>query len=276
MGFKDILVHVDEAKASQKRIRVSAELAARHDAHLIGLHPIPKPVVPALEVFARLPPGYMEDQIAYAAGVADSAKACFVEEAEKAGIQFEWRQQEGHPGDVVRPHARYCDLLVLGQRDPDASHNDGNLPVSALLSVGRPVLIIPYAGDVESLGARVMVGWDSSSQATRAVHDALPLIAEAGHVDIIAVNPEGVGDHGAIPCADISLHLARHGIDAEAQSIVVTDIGVADILLSRAADKGVDLFVMGAYGHSRWRELVLGGVTAEMLEHMTMPVLMAH
>jgi len=106
MAFKDILVHVDNAEASAKRIRVSAELAARHDAHLIGLHPIPKPFVPAMEDFTQLPAGYMEDQIACAAAAADSAKAGFVAAAEKAGIQFEWRQQEGHPGAVVRTHAR--------------------------------------------------------------------------------------------------------------------------------------------------------------------------
>jgi nucleotide-binding universal stress UspA family protein len=276
MAFKDILVHVDEAGASRKRIRVAAQLAARHDAHLTGLHPMPEPFVPAIEDCAHLTAGYIEEQIAFAKYTADAAHACFREEAEKAGIAFEWHQEQGYPGEIVRTHARYCDLLVLGQHDPHANHNDGDLPVSALLSVGRPVLIIPYAGDFESLGARVMVGWDSSSQASRAVHDALPLISQASHVDIIAVNPESSGNHGEFPCADISLHLARHGIDAEAQSIAVTDIGVADILLSRAADKGIVLFVMGAYGHSRWRELVLGGVTAEMLEHMTVPVLMAH
>ena len=89
MAFKDILVHVDEAEASQKRIRVSAELAARHDAHLIGLHPIPKPFVPAIEDYMRLPAGYMNDLIAYATATADAAQACFVAEAERAGIQFE-------------------------------------------------------------------------------------------------------------------------------------------------------------------------------------------
>jgi nucleotide-binding universal stress UspA family protein len=276
MALKDILVHVDMTEVCSARVRVSAQLAARHDAHLTGLYAIPSPYIPAIEDYAQLPADYIGEQISSAKNQAAEAEAGFRQAAEAVGVAFEWRCEQGHPGEIVRTHARYCDLLVLGQHDPDASFNSGDLPDGVLLTVGRPVLIIPYAGHVESLGERVMVGWDSGASATRAVHDALPLISQAKHVDIIAVNPQGSGDHGEIPCADISLHLARHGITAEAQSIAVTDIGIADILLSRAADKGIDLFVMGAYGHSRWRELVLGGVTAHMLEHMTMPVLMAH
>ncbi|NQV57528.1 MAG: universal stress protein [Rhodospirillales bacterium] len=276
MGLKDILVHVDWSETSRTRVQIAADLAKQHGAHLTGLYVMPTPYIPTIEDYSQLPSDYFQEQIKSGKEEAAAAETDFKEAAETAGIESEWRCAQGHVADSIRTHARYCDLLIVGQRNPDTSMNGRDLPDGVLLSVGRPVLVVPYAGKMKSLGKRVMVGWDSSAQATRAVHDALPLISKADHVDIIAVNPEGTGDHGEIPCADISLHLARHGITAEAQSIAVSDIGVADILLSRAADKGVDLFVMGAYGHSRLRELVLGGVTAHMLEHMTVPVLMAH
>ena len=122
-----------------------------------------------------------------------------------------------------------------------------------------------------------MVAWDASRLATRAVNDALPILRKASKVHLLAINPEGGREgHGDVPGADIGLHLARHGVKAEASSIHAEDLEAGDALLSRAADFGADLIVMGAYGHSRWRELVLGGVTRHLLNHMTAPVFMSH
>ena len=276
MQYKDILVHVDSSKQSQARLEIAVQIASQHDAHLTGLFVVPDLYIPPLQDMAQLPPEYIEQQTELADEEAKKAELNFYEVVKKTDIAHEWRKAEGNPVDVIRLHSRYYDLLILGQRNPNVTNQYGDLPDGVVLTVGRPVLIIPYSTNIKSIGARVMVGWDASAQAARAVHDAIPLISGAEHVDIIAINPNGGDEHGETPCADISLHLARHGINAEAQSITVNDIGIADILLSRAADKGIDLFVMGAYGHSRWRELVLGGVTAHMLDHITMPVLMAH
>lgn len=276
MQYKDILVHVDSSEQSLARLEIAAKLAARYEAHLTGLYIVPSLYIPPLQDMAQLPPEYIEQQTEVAEEDAKKAELNFYEVVKNADVAHEWRKDEGAPVDVIRLHSRYSDLIILGQRNPNAVEYFGDLPDGVILTVGRPVLIIPYSTNVKDIGQRVMVGWDASAQSARAVHDAIPLMNNATKVDIIAVNPESGDDHGDTPCADISLHLARHGINAEAQSITVNDIGIADILLSRASDKGVDLFVMGAYGHSRWRELVLGGVTAHMLEHMTMPVLMAH
>ena len=122
-----------------------------------------------------------------------------------------------------------------------------------------------------------MVAWDGGREAVRAINDALPLLAGAEHVDVVSVNPEERGtDHGEIPGADMCLHLARHGVNAEAQHIAASDVDVGNMLLSRVADVGADLLVMGAYGHSRWREIVLGGATHQVLSEMTVPVVMSH
>jgi nucleotide-binding universal stress UspA family protein len=122
-----------------------------------------------------------------------------------------------------------------------------------------------------------MVAWNARSEAVRAVNDALPLLEQAEQVDVLAINPPpGEAGDGDIPAADICLHLARQGVKAEAQSAQAKDIDVGDLLLSRAVEENVDLIVMGAYGHSRWRETVLGGATKHVLEHMTIPVFMSH
>ncbi len=145
------------------------------------------------------------------------------------------------------------------------------------MTSGRPVLVVPYIGPGKSVATHVLVGWNASREATRAVNDAIPLLQRAKKVTVLAVDPEGGTEgHGEVPSADISLHLARHGIKVEAAQTVTGDIDVGDALLSRASDLGADLIVVGAYGHSRMREFILGGVTRHLLQHMTVPILISH
>jgi nucleotide-binding universal stress UspA family protein len=222
------------------------------------------------------PPDLLEMQAEDSRKEEEKAAGLFANTVADSDISHEWVCAEGPPLDVITDHARFCDLLVIGQGNLETAHL-GDLPGSLILSAGRPVLIVPTETSAKHVGRRVMVGWDASAPAARAVNDALPLLAGADEVDILAINPDTGEQTGEpIRCEDIGRHLARHGIKAGTQSITVDDVGVADMLLSRATDQDIDLFVMGAYGHPRWRELVLGGVTAHMLEHMTMPVLMAH
>jgi nucleotide-binding universal stress UspA family protein len=149
--------------------------------------------------------------------------------------------------------------------------------VNVLLASGRPLLAVPYAGQFERVGDRVLVAWNASREATRAVNDALPLLRGATIVTVLAVNPKhGIEGHGDVPAADIVLHLARHGVKAEAAHTIANDISEGDALLSYAADLGADLIVAGGYGHSRARETVFGGVTRTLLEEMTVPMLLSH
>ena len=276
MSYKEILVHADNTAGCTKRVETALELATRNDAHLVGLYVVPDPIYPVYDM-GQIPAELIEMQEEEAqAGVAKAEKI-FQKLTSPHSATTEWRVEQGHPVDVIGRHAKYCDLVVVGQRNPGDPGDLGDVPDQLILSVGRPVLIVPHTAKSTALGKRVMVGWDASANASRAVHDAMPILETADSVSVLAINPRDVSNgHGQIPSADISLHLARHGVKAEAQSIEVDDIGVADMLLSRLADEGCDLFVMGAYGHARLRELVLGGVTKHMLEHMTVPVLMAH
>lgn len=276
MPYKEILVHVDNTSHNAARLNLALDLAEKSSAHLVGLYVIPELVLPVTDM-GMIPPDFVEMQDAELKSDAATAEAAFSKIAGTTGVSVEWRAEQGLAVDVVGKHARYSDLLILGQQDPEEPGDLGDLPDRLILSVGRPVLVVPYAASKYEIGNRVLVAWDSSAYASRAVHDALPFLEGADVVNVLAINPKsGSNGHGEIACADICLHLARHGVNAEAQSIASDDIGVADMLLSRASDEGVDLFVMGAYGHSRMRELVLGGVTKHMLNHMTVPVLMAH
>lgn len=278
MSLKDILVHLDDTSPTRARLEAAITLARRNEAHLIGLCVIGLPRIPE---FARLqiPDEVLLHQRQMAEAAAAHAEAMFQEQVRRADVRGEWRRTVGDPVAQLALHGRYADVVIVGQRDPSGEEGaeDPRLPDELILAMGRPVLVVPYVGTFAAVGERIMVAWDASRLATRALNDALPLMAGAKKVVVIAVNPHpGDDGHGEIPSADICLHLARHGINAEAQHLYADDIDVGAMLLSRAADAGIDLMVCGAYGHARWRELVLGGVTRHLLRHMTMPVLMSH
>lgn len=278
MALKDLLVHIDQGPHADARLDAAIALAGNHDAHLIGVHAIAHPRIPNY-IRMQIGDDVLKAQQAFAAEAAARTEAMFKERVERAGVLGEWRAIEGEPLPALTLHGRYVDLAIVGQRDPsgeDAS-DDPTVPDQLILSLGRPVLVVPYSGSFAQIGKTVLVAWDASRLATRAVNDALPLLVAAKRVCVLAVNPHGGEDgHGQIPSADICLHLARHGVKAEAEHLYADDIDVGDVLLDRVADIGADLIVSGAYGHARWRELVLGGVTRHLLRHMTVPVLMAH
>jgi len=281
MSYKNLLVHLDDSKHCPGRVAAALDLAQRFDAHLVGLYLHAEAVIPGY-VAIQIPPDVRELQRKARAEQADETIAAFEEAARRAGVEsIESRRESAYAEDapdVLALHGRYADLLVIGQHDPDDEFSPTRSGVEhVLLGCGRPCIVVPYIGAPAGFGNRILVAWDSSREAARAVSDALPLLERASRVGVVAVNPQsGVRGHGDEPGADISLSLARHGVKAEAQHIVAPDLNPADAILSRAADGDVDLLVMGAYGHARLREVVLGGVTRSILEQMTVPVLMAH
>ncbi len=284
--FKDILVHLDEGPRSATRLRIALDLARRHGAHLTGLFVLD---IPGSDLFygAGMPyagGGGFTEMVntlrADGAARADASGQEFRDAIRLQGLEGEWRVVEGDTVALVALHARYADLTVLGQpndEDPYKGPSADAVLVNVMLSSGRPVLAVPYAGKFDQIGERVLVAWNASREATRAVNDALPILRGAKVVTVLAVNPrQGIHGHGDVPAADIALHLARHGVKAEAAHTIANDIGEGDALLSYAADLGVDLIISGGYGHSRAREMVFGGVTRTLLREMTVPMLLSH
>jgi nucleotide-binding universal stress UspA family protein len=284
MALKDLLVHLDDMRGHEMRLAIACELAQRSDAHLTGMFVIEPAGLAALaapvgadlaqvEVLEMI----QDKQRAARLAAANRLGATFRGAAERAGLAHEWRTVEGDPAELVALHARYADLAILGQTDPDYPGSGAPVPEAVLLGSGRPLLVIPYVGRWDAFGRRVLVAWNGSREAARAVNDALPLLERAEAVTVLAVNPaRGIAGDGDVPAADIALHLARHGVKAEAAHTMAEDVAVGEILLSRAADFSSDLIVMGGYGHSRLREFVFGGVTRTLLRHMTAPVLLSH
>ena len=146
---------------------------------------------------------------------------------------------------------------------------------TTLFESGRPMIMVPYIQKAPLKLDNVMVCWDGSRPAARAIADAMPLLTKAGRVEIVIITNER-GKQDEIEGADMGQHLARHGLKVDVNRIAGGDIDVADALLSHAADSGADFMVMGGYGHSRLREFVLGGVTHSILRSMTVPALMSH
>lgn len=281
MAFKDLLVHLDGSDQATVRLDYAAALAARHGAHLVGLHAVEGGLPYGLTAdMGGASLGLLLEELREAAEAgAARMRAAFEDRLRRDGLQGEWREAMAMPAEAVALHARYADLAVLGQPEPgSATAAIYEMILEAVLfTAGRPILMLPYAGRFTATPSTVLVGWNASKEAARAVHEALPLMRGAAEVRVLAVNPRhGIGGHGDVPAADIALHLARHGVAATAQHAIAIEIRESDVLLNTAADLSAELLVMGAYGHSRLREMVLGGVTRGILARMTVPVLLSH
>lgn len=280
MALKDLLVHIDDTAESAMRVDCAVRLALAHEAHLTALCLHQEPVPPG-SVLGLLPEETIGELRATQKAALRRAAAAAEAAMGRAGLTPDIRFDDTALADLaatVTLHARHADMVVLGQANPDtAEPGRAELPETVMLSCGRPVLIVPYIGPRPSLGRRVMIAWKASREAARAVNDALPLLRRADAVTVLTVEGEAGAERPArLAGADIALHLARHGVEVEAERISAAGIGVADAILSRLADRDSDLLVMGGYGRSRLRELLLGGVTRQILRSMTVPVLMSH
>lgn len=285
MALRNLLLHVDGTRACAAREDAAIAFAAAHDAHLSALYCIGEI---HFEGWADWPLDLVEQQASDQESTAETVIGRFRDKAEGAGIRYETRTVRTRMNAIaeqVALHARYADLAILGQVDPDEPPAGGTALVQqVLLGSGRPVLVIPYigapgqgSGEGIHIGRDTVVAWDAGREATRAVNDALPILERARRVTVLAADPgRSPGHHGEEPGADIALHLSRHGIAVDVQRLPGGGLSAADAILARIADAFDDLLVMGGYGHSRLREIVLGGATRHVLEEMTVPVLMSH
>jgi nucleotide-binding universal stress UspA family protein len=258
VSYRTILVHLDASERRRQRLELAFTLAERYDAHLVGLFGL-EPFYPPMAPEAA--PVLVEDMLRQRREASRAAEEEFRDKMTKEQYtgKSEWRATLGDGFAELHLHARYADLVVAGQPQ-----------YHIVMSIGRPVLYVPSAGRFDDCGTRVLVAWNASREAARAVRDALPFLQQAEAAEVVSFGNE------ASPDPHIAAYLARHdaNIIVGAQPTGGIDIGSA--ILSRATDKAADLLVMGACSHSRLHELVLGGATRTVFKSMTLPTFMSH
>jgi len=276
MTYKTILVHLNDTRRAEALLEPAIDLAARNNAHLIGMHVYASLPAPAMPFASRA----LSAIVAAERKQTDELAATFARMTANKPFVAEWRVLKVPHTDlaaVVMDHGRAADLIIAGQTDPDWDLSPLlDFPERLVLESGRPVLVVPYVGRYPQVGRTVMIAWKPGREAARAVFDALPFLTGAQKVQILEVKERGSAGTSLAPDTSIAASLARHGIKPEVRTSVAGDISIGDEILSRLADAGADLLVMGAYGHSRMREIVFGGATRHIAHHMTAPTLFSH
>jgi nucleotide-binding universal stress UspA family protein len=279
MTYRSIFVHVDDSDQTDLRLEAATRLARHYPAELTGAYIVSTRDLTPTES-ALLPADLVKARMGTVAQAQKDAEHRFRKAASAAGIKsVQWRAPAGDPVDAAVMQARYSDLAVVGQpvrKGPDTAFS-AELANAVVMDSGRPVLFVPYIGAGKTLGERILIAWKDSRESARAVADALPFLKDAKAVLAIAVEPrdeESVQDY--VSDKAVEGFLRRHDVDATVNRMVAPDIASGEFLLSRAADFGADLIVMGGYSRPRLSRLVWGGVSNLMLESMTVPVLMSH
>ena len=279
MSFKDILVHVDSTPASRVRLRLALSLAQRFKARVSGMHVIPDPHVPpyfkpsAVERIAEI---YAEN----AREAAMQAEVLFHEETETQDARAvgAWECVDGELAERIAERARFADLLILGQFDTEnpPTLSAFLLPAKVVFGAASPVLVVPNTETSSDIGTRIVAAWDGSREAARAIRDAMPLLRDAEQVLLLVIDPVRQGHiHDGPDAPQLAAHLSRHGVPVQVAEDLSEEKNVTDALLAHAVEFGSDLLVIGAYGHSRVWEFIIGGTTQDLLEKTSIPVLMS-
>ena len=284
MSYRSIAVHLDAGQRCAARTMLALQLAHRWEARLLGIAATGVPDVrlglrsdvPDSLEFVPLSAEVLQHR---AQGLVTAfAARCSVDRV----ARVEGRIVVAETVDAVVGQARWCDLVVVGQAEPGVEIDNvaADLPQQTILHAACPVLVVPYAGTFEgAVGQRILVAWKDSQECARALHDALPFLKRAARTTILEIGAAESGTEAAAEARSARdatrAWLAAHGVTADWQTDV-TQVAVGDRILSVAADLSADLIVAGAYGHTRVRERLFGGVTRHLLEHMTAPTLFGH
>jgi nucleotide-binding universal stress UspA family protein len=283
MSLSDILACLDSTSAGQGRLKLALQLAQQHDAYLTAAYVL-EPTNGSLFVrgepaaegrFSNSAAG--PDPVLSTVARAEEGEASFRQALRLHGLDGDWRLIDGPDTSEVVELAKSVDLVMLGQYSRGAHNGTGFHPAEIAMACGRPLLIVPYAGEFGTVGKHVLIAWDGTREATRALNDALPLIETAMSATVMTVlSQEKQLQRVHADLQRVVGHLEHHGVSARAEETLRGDMAISDLLLSRAADLGADMIVAGAYHHSQLREALIGGVSRDLLRHMTVPVLMSH
>lgn len=277
MGIKQILLHLDHSQGCDNRVQVGLELSKRFDARLLGVFVLQDYIVPAYAE-AQISMDLLVDLRAKNEERAKKKISACKAMAKKAGVALQIKLEEGPLTPILRGHSKYADLLLSGQDNPDDPDNSSYAVADdMLLEAACASMVIPHSGKIKPPGERILLAWNASREAARAVRAALPLLQRAKEVVVISSEPNTVAEGEGHPHAQrIADYLEAHGVTSVSSGIDDPDRNPAQAIISQAAEMQADLIVMGAYGHMRLREIILGGVTRELLKTSPLPLLMAH
>jgi nucleotide-binding universal stress UspA family protein len=270
MTYKTLLAVLQDETDAPRVLDCVVPLSERLSAHVIGVHSEGLPFPYAT------PMGFPDaDFMVTSAEVnkerSDALKSVFEARMQRSGLSAEWRALQSFSGDSAASSlesARAVDLIVVQQNDPNASSASRNVD-ALLLETGRPVLFVPYALPVNTSFEKILIGWNGTREATRAVFDALPFIREAKTVEVFTVDPERYGGHEAMTAGgQIAAALSRHGANVTVNSQPKTELSHGEAVANRASEFGADLLVTGAYSQSKLKEFFFGGVTRSILTDM--------
>ena len=274
--IKDMVVNLGLG-ANDPASDFAISVADAFEAHVLGVAFVYDPVIPG-SVMGGIPPEFIESQRRESEKKVQQAIARFEQVAKRVGVAYETRTLNASiagAADRLGHLARRFDLAIVGQPERERPAAAEVVDEGVLFDSGRPVIFVPYIQKSGLKLDRVMLCWDGSRAATRAINDAMPFLEKAKQVELVIVSSKA-GKANELTGADMGQHLARHGLKVEVKRITSPDIDVTSTILSYAADSSADMIVMGGYGHSRLREFILGGVTRGLLETMTVPTLMSH
>jgi len=279
MSIKDIMVICDAGEANDYRVETALLLAKIYQAHITGVHLVPYPVIPVYGGnFPDTIPYISADQLEQSKNTANRLRDNFKEKATNLGIHCEWKEIDGVDVRYIIDNARYTDVVIVPQ-GYSRYGEDNTQKIDDYLSIhlGRPLIITPDLKKVFTLPKKVIIAWDESHEAARAVHDALPFLQYAEQIQIISVATNTKQEKQyMIFDDDLRKHLSHHGINVEVVSLDPLSKGTGKTILEGALEFNADLIVMGAYGHTRLKEIVLGGATRYLLKNTTIPLFLSH
>jgi nucleotide-binding universal stress UspA family protein len=279
MSYKTILMHCNDQRRLPRLLAPTIAFADRFQSHVIGLSVVPPISVITTGVIGA-PPIIVDAHCERYRQDNSAMRRQFKEATAARSLSAEWRDADAGSFpvvEVVLEHARAADLVVASQTDPEWPASEW-LDVADLVTVGsgRPVLLIPNASQQTHVGTRVLVAWNGSREAARAVFDALPILKHAEAAQVVWIDPQIDGEPERTLGQDICQALLRHGVRCDKTTRAPPQDGLGPTLMAQAETFGADLLVMGCYGHSRLREFVFGGATRYLLKNMSVPVLMSH
>ena len=279
MKYKNILIHLDNSIGCRNRLEVAFGLARDFDAELTGIFVVPTYIVPSY-VEAQISVDLMTDITEKALARAEETVTSYRQLAEAARVTLQTAVVEGQIIPILREHSKYADLMILGQDHPEDPDNASYGLADSLLFEGAcACLVVPHSGKLATPGKRSLLTWNASREAAHALREAMPLLQRADTVVVLSSEPDDGNNELANghPHAQAILQLLEsHGIEAISSGINNPDISPTDAIIAQAVEMDADLIVMGAYGHARLREIILGGVTRDLLKRAPTCLLLAH